>query len=68
MVFTSRPKATPSTGHRDDDTHHRVRNDKVDKAGKVTWRYQSQMYSIGIGRNHSGTRVGHPPAAVLTGE
>ena len=29
----------------------------VDKAGKITWRYQGQMYSIGIGRTHTGTRV-----------
>ena len=39
-VYTTRPKATPSTGDRDDDTHDRVRYDKVDKAGKITWRYQ----------------------------
>jgi transposase InsO family protein len=56
-VYTTRPKATPSTGERDDDTHHRVRYDKVDKAGKITWRYRGQMYSIGIGRTHTGTRV-----------
>jgi transposase InsO family protein len=56
-VYTTRPKAAPSTGDRDDDTHDRVRNDKVDKAGKITWRYQGQMYSIGIGRTHTGTRV-----------
>ncbi|GAB3201346.1 IS481 family transposase [Nocardioides hungaricus] len=56
-VYTTRPKATPSTGNRDDDTHDRVRHDKVDKAGKITWRYQGQMYSIGIGRTHTGTRV-----------
>jgi transposase InsO family protein len=56
-VYTTRPKATPSTGNRDEDTHDRVRNDKVDKAGKITWRYQGQMYSIGIGRTHTGTRV-----------
>ena len=54
-VYTSQPKATP--GSRDDDTHDRVRYDKVDKAGKITWRYQGQMYSIGIGRTHTGTRV-----------
>jgi transposase InsO family protein len=54
-VYTSRPKATP--GSRDEDTHDRVRYDKVDKAGKITWRYQGQMYSIGIGRTHTGTRV-----------
>lgn len=56
-IYTTRPKATPRTGDRDDDTHHRVRYDKVDKAGKITWRYRGQMYSIGIGRTHTGTRV-----------
>jgi transposase InsO family protein len=56
-VYTTRPKATPSTGNRDKDTHDRVRYDKVDKAGKITWRYRGQMYSIGIGRTHTGTRV-----------
>ena len=55
-IYT-RPKATPSTGDRDNDTHDRVRYDKVDKAGKITWRYRRQMYSIGIGRTHKGTRV-----------
>jgi transposase InsO family protein len=56
-VYTTRPKASPTTVDRDDDTHDRVRRDKVDKAGKITWRYQGQMYSIGIGRTHTGTRV-----------
>jgi transposase InsO family protein len=56
-VYTTRPKATPSTGAREDDTHDRVRYDKVDKAGKITWRYRGEMYSIGIGRTHTGTRV-----------
>jgi transposase InsO family protein len=56
-VYTSRPKASPANGARDHDTHDRVRHDKVDKAGKITWRYHGQMYSIGIGRTHTGTRV-----------
>jgi transposase InsO family protein len=58
-IYDSLPKATPAgDGHaRDDDTHDRVRYDKVDKAGKITWRYHGQMYSIGIGRTHTGTRV-----------
>ena len=29
----------------------------VDKAGKITLRYHGQLYSIGIGRTHTGTRV-----------
>jgi transposase InsO family protein len=56
-VYTTRPKATPSIGDRNDDTHDRVRYDKVDKAGKITWRYRGEMYSIGIGRTRTGTRV-----------
>jgi hypothetical protein len=56
-LYTSRPKATPVTGNRDDDTHDRVRRDIVDKSGKVTLRYQGRLYSIGIGRTHARTRV-----------
>ena len=56
-VYTTRPKATPSTDEPDHDTHDRVRYDRVDKAGKITWRYHGQMYSIGIGRTHARTRV-----------
>jgi transposase InsO family protein len=56
-IYTTRPKATPHSGARDDDTHDRVRNDRVDKAGKITLRYQGQLYSIGIGRTHARTRV-----------
>ncbi|HEY0902936.1 MAG TPA: IS481 family transposase [Marmoricola sp.] len=56
-VYTTRPKATPNTGNRDDDTHDRVRRDRVDKSGKVTLRYRGRLYSIGIGRTHARTRV-----------
>ena len=54
-AYTSRPKATP--GDRDTDTHNRVRRDRVDKAGKITLRYQGRLYSIGIGRTHARTHV-----------
>jgi transposase InsO family protein len=54
-VYTSRPKATP--GDRTDDTHDRVRRDRVDTSGKITLRYQGRLYSIGIGRTHARTRV-----------
>jgi transposase InsO family protein len=54
-VYTSRPKATP--GHRAGDTHDRVRHDRVDKTGKITLRHGGQLYSIGIGRTHTRTRV-----------
>jgi hypothetical protein len=55
VVYTTRPKATP--GDRGNDTHDRVRRDRVDKAGKITLRYRGRLYSIGIGRTHTRTRV-----------
>jgi transposase InsO family protein len=55
MIYTSRPKATP--GDRTEDTHDRVRTDRVDKSGKITLRHGGQLYSIGIGRTHARTRV-----------
>jgi transposase InsO family protein len=56
-IYTSRPKATPTSGDRDDDTHDRVRRDRVDKGGKITLRHGGTLYSIGIGRTHARTRV-----------
>jgi transposase InsO family protein len=54
-VYTSLPKATP--GDRENDSHDRVRHDRVDKAGKITLRHGGRLYSIGIGRTHARTRV-----------
>jgi transposase InsO family protein len=56
-VYTTRPKAAPDDGARHADTHDRVRHDRVDKAGKITLRHGGRLYSIGIGRTHTGTRV-----------
>jgi transposase InsO family protein len=54
-IYTSRYKATP--GDRTDDTHDRIRHDRVDKSGKITLRHGGTLYSIGIGRTHGRTRV-----------
>jgi hypothetical protein len=51
-AYTSRPKASPG-----DRNHDRVRRDRVDTTGKITLRYQGRLYSIGIGRTHTRTRV-----------
>ena len=42
------------------ETYFRVREDKVDKAGKVSLRYDSRLYKIGLGRAHKG-RAGEAP-------
>src|SRR2546421_12974764 len=54
-TYTTRPKAAP--GDRDEDTHDRLRHDRVDKSGKITLRHGGRLYSIGIGPTHTGTRV-----------
>lgn len=56
-LYTSLPKATPSPRGRTQDSHDRVRVDRIDTSGKVTLRHGSRLYSIGIGRTHARTRV-----------
>ncbi|MEV4709694.1 IS481 family transposase, partial [Actinoplanes sp. NPDC049316] len=55
-AYQTRPKAQP--GNRTTpETHERLRHDRIDKAGKITLRYGGQLYSIGLGRTHTGTHV-----------
>ena len=54
-AYAARPKAVP--GDRAADTHDRVRTDRIDNTGLVTLRHRGQLYHIGIGRAHAGTRV-----------
>ncbi|MEP6843477.1 MAG: IS481 family transposase [Pseudolysinimonas sp.] len=51
------PKATPTPGSRDDDTHDRVRRDRIDKSGTITLRVHGRLHHIGIGRAHARTHV-----------
>ena len=53
-VYTTRPKATPGTRT---DPHYRVRHDRVDIAGSVSLRINSQLHHIGIGRTHARTPI-----------
>jgi hypothetical protein len=55
-AFVARTKARPSQAGIDVEGY-RVRHDKVDKAGKVTLRYRSQLHHIGVGRPYKGERV-----------
>ena len=38
-------------------TYFRVREDRVDKAGKVSLRYDSRLYKIGLGRAYRGRQI-----------
>jgi transposase InsO family protein len=54
-AYAARPKATP--GDRGNDTHNRVRTDRLDANGTVTLRHGGKLYHIGIGRTHARTHV-----------
>ena len=46
------PRQRPTT-----DTHDRIRNDKINKAGTVTLRVAGRLRHIGVGRTYAGTYV-----------
>jgi len=56
-AYAARPKATPTAAALAIDSHHRVRRDKINKAGNVTLRHNSRLHHIGIGRRHAGKYV-----------
>lgn len=55
QAYSARVKARPAGATA--ATYFRVRQDRVDKTGKVSLRYDSRLYKIGIGRAHKGRRV-----------
>ena len=55
QAYSARIKARPAGST--PATHFRVREDKVDKTGRVTLRYDSRLYHIGLGRAHKGRKV-----------
>ena len=55
VAYAARPKAAP--GNRADDTHYRVRHDRVANGGNVTLRHNGRLHHIAIGRTHTGTRI-----------
>jgi len=54
-IYRTLPKAAP--GRRDDDTHYRIRHDRIDDGGTVTLRHNGRLHHIGIGRTHARTHV-----------
>jgi len=55
-AYNARPKAAPDT-EPDNDTHNRVRRDRISKAGTVTLRIAGRLRHIGVGRTYAGTYV-----------
>lgn len=57
QAFQARPRAGPAGESPVIPAHFRVRTDRVDKAGRVTLRYNSRLHHIGLGRSRRGTRI-----------
>jgi hypothetical protein len=55
QAYSARLKARPTGACA--ATYFRVRQDKVDATGKVSLRYHSRLYKIGLGRAHKGRPV-----------
>jgi transposase InsO family protein len=55
QAYSARLKARPAGASA--ATYFRIRQDKVDKTGKVSLRYDSRLYKIGVGRAHKGRPV-----------
>jgi transposase InsO family protein len=55
QAFSARVKARPAGAVA--GPHFRVREDRVDQTGKVSLRYDSKLYKVGIGRAHKGRAV-----------
>lgn len=55
QAYSARVKARPTGATA--ATYFRVRQDKVDETGKVSLRYDSRLYKIGLGRAHKGRPV-----------
>ncbi len=53
-VYEAKLKARPVAKV---ETHFRIRHDKVDKQGKVTLRYESKLFHIGVGARHKGLPI-----------
>jgi hypothetical protein len=55
QAYSGRSKARPAGAKA--HTYFRVREDRVDQTGKVSLRYDSRLYKIGLGRAHKGREV-----------
>jgi transposase InsO family protein len=55
QAYSGRVKARPAGAK--PGTYFRVREDRVDETGKVSLRYDSRLYKIGLGRAHRGRVV-----------
>lgn len=53
QTYAARSKAVPAGT----DGHWRIREDRIDDAGKITLRFNSRLHHIGIGRAHKHERV-----------
>ena len=54
-AYRATPKAAPAAGHA--PGHYRLRYDRLDATGKMSFRRASRMHHLGTGRKHARKRV-----------
>ena len=55
QAYAATIKATPATQR--NDPHYRVRNDHIDRPGKISLRFAGRMHHLGVGAVHAGQAV-----------
>lgn len=55
-AYTATPKAAPAAPG-SSSSHYRIRTDRLDATGKISWRRAGRLHHLGIGRAHAGTPV-----------
>jgi transposase InsO family protein len=54
-AYRATPKALPANGRA--PSHHRLRYDRIDTGGAISFRRAGKMHHLGIGAAHAGKRV-----------
>jgi hypothetical protein len=57
QAYTARTKAGPNPPATPAPTGYRIRQDIVDRDGKLTLRYEGKLRHLGVGHTHAGTPV-----------
>jgi len=56
-AYAATPKARPATASAEDSGHYRLRYDRTDRHGKISFRRAGRMHHLGVGASNAHRRV-----------
>jgi len=56
-AYTATPKARSATASTEDSGHYRLRYDRTDSHGKISFRRAGRMHHLGVGASNAHRRV-----------